>query len=157
MPSVTRRSLSAEEHDDALRLRSLLREAKATRGLTQAAIARHCGWAGQQAVQAYVSGIAPLNLESVVKFSRALDVPVDAISPRFAKRIEEMFWATVAGNSLRESLRHRVVTVEEPRSDYRVCPSPELERTIDRLRESHKGKPAEVEKLAQAILILLGS
>lgn len=157
MPSVTRRSLSAEEQDDALRLRSLLREAKATRGLTQAAIARHCGWAGQQAVQAYASGVAPLNLDSVVKFSHVLDVPVDAISPRFAKRIEEMFQATTAGSSLQESLRNQGFTAEEPRCDYRVTPSPELERAIAKLRMAHKVRPSDVEKLAQAILILLSS
>jgi len=97
MTKPIRRKLSEDELADASKLRAILQEKKATTGITQETVGHLCGWAGQQAVQAYLSGNTPINLDAAFRFSKALGVTLDEISPRLAAKAVELFGATLAG------------------------------------------------------------
>ena len=84
-----RRSLTAEERDDAARLGQVYKRWKAERkkdgkAASQEALAHLCDWSGQSAVSQYTNARIPLNLEALSKLSRAMGVPAADISPRLA-------------------------------------------------------------------------
>lgn len=86
-----RRELTPAESDAARRLKEQFRLAKEdakARGekLTQEIIAERCGWSGQSAVSQYMNGTIPLNLDAAAQLARALNVPLDRISPELAKK-----------------------------------------------------------------------
>lgn len=85
-----RRDLTPTEAADARRLQEVFRQAKeaaAARGekLTQAVLADRLNWSSQSPVSQYMTGKIPLNLDAAVRFSRALNVPLETISPTLAR------------------------------------------------------------------------
>jgi transcriptional regulator with XRE-family HTH domain len=82
------KTLTKEQLEDAARLRAIFEERKtADRSLTQETLAAACGWKTQSAAQQYLNGMVPLNLDALIKFSLALDVPVTDISPTLGAKI----------------------------------------------------------------------
>ncbi|HRQ59177.1 MAG TPA: helix-turn-helix transcriptional regulator [Azoarcus taiwanensis] len=149
-----RRPLSNAELEDAARLRKLLNEKKQAEGLTQEAVALACGWSGQQAVHVFAAGKTPLNLDAAFRFSKALRVPLDAISPRLAAKAVELFGATLAA-------QERPKTFEELLSHF----APEIERlrltetgrkAIAGLMKAYEDDPAAGDRLSKALLTLVG-
>lgn len=79
--------LTADQHDDARRLREALARAKSERGLTQAALAALCGWDSQSTISQYAHGRIPLNVEALGLMCVHLQVPMADISPVLARRL----------------------------------------------------------------------
>jgi predicted transcriptional regulator len=83
--------LTDEQLEDAARLRRAFDDAKARdASLTQEVLAFECGWKTQGAVSQYLKGKIPLNFEAAYKFSVALKVWIEDISPSLAQRLAEM-------------------------------------------------------------------
>lgn len=61
--------------------------------LNQDAVAEKCGWAGQSAVSQYMSGRMPLNLDALLKLSKALRFSPRDVSPRLAADIPTVYLA----------------------------------------------------------------
>jgi transcriptional regulator with XRE-family HTH domain len=82
------KKLTNEQMQDASRLKKIFEDRKAIdKSMTQESLAAACGWKTQSAVQQYVNGMVPLNLDALIKFSQALDVLVTDISPSLGSRI----------------------------------------------------------------------
>ncbi|MEN2673400.1 helix-turn-helix transcriptional regulator [Herbaspirillum huttiense] len=82
------KNISAEQLEDAARLRAIFEGRKREdRSWTQERLAQECGWKTQSAAQQYLNGLVPLNLDALIKFSLALDVPVTDISPSLGAKI----------------------------------------------------------------------
>jgi transcriptional regulator with XRE-family HTH domain len=80
--------LTTEQLRDAARLKKIFEDRKAIdKSMTQETLAAACGWKTQSAAQQYLNGLVPLNLDALIKFSLALDVPVTEISPTLGSRI----------------------------------------------------------------------
>lgn len=79
--------LTADQHDDARRLREALAAAKLERGLTQANLAALCGWDSQSTISQYAHGRIPLNVEALGLMCVHLRVPMAEISPTLARRL----------------------------------------------------------------------
>ncbi len=82
--------LTAEQHDDARRLKDALARAKAERGLTQAALAALCGWDSQSTISQYAHGRIPLNVEALGLMCIHLRVPMADISPVLARQLAQL-------------------------------------------------------------------
>lgn len=87
-----RRPLTEEERAENLRLKAIFDARKAAaksigRKLTQADVAEECGWSGQSAVSQFTTGRIPLNLEALLRLSKALKFSPDEVSPRLARLI----------------------------------------------------------------------
>ncbi|MCC7005490.1 MAG: LexA family transcriptional regulator [Ottowia sp.] len=83
---TTTKLLTQHQIEDARRLRELFNAARAhDRSLTQEKLAFICGWKTQGAVSQYFLGKIPLNLEALLRFSKALHTSPDAISPTLAE------------------------------------------------------------------------
>jgi transcriptional regulator with XRE-family HTH domain len=87
---VPAKPLTADQHDDARRLREALAKAKAERGLTQAELAALCGWDSQSTVSQYANGRIPLNLDALGAMCVHLRVPMSDISPTLARRLLQL-------------------------------------------------------------------
>lgn len=133
-------------------MRAAIETQKRTKGLTQESIGHLCGWAGQQAVQAYVSGNTPLNLDAAYRFAKALEVPLDAISPRLAAKAVELFGATLAAQEPPQSIESLVKLLQEDISsadnDVRIA--------IADLVHAYQNNPEEGARIARSIRALLG-
>lgn len=82
------KKLTPEQMEDATRLKAIFEAKKAIdRSWTQERLAAECGWKTQSAAQQYLNGLMPLNLDALIKFSLALDVPVTEISPSLGAKI----------------------------------------------------------------------
>lgn len=80
--------LTDVQKQDAMRLKNAYIAAKRiNKNLTQEGIAYACGWKTQGAVHQYMNGLIPLNLEALLKFSAALGVAPESISPSLAKML----------------------------------------------------------------------
>lgn len=79
-----RRPLTDEEREDARRLHAIWLRRKGELGVTQEQLAADCGWTTQSALNQYLRGVIPLNLEAALKLARALRVEVSDLSPRLA-------------------------------------------------------------------------
>lgn len=80
--------LTPEQLEDAARLKRIFEARKAEdKSITQESIAAACGWKTQSAAYQYLAGLVPLNLDALIKFSLALDVPITEISPILASKI----------------------------------------------------------------------
>ncbi|MCH4563370.1 XRE family transcriptional regulator [Halomonas sp. EGI 63088] len=80
------------------------REAQAIgQKLNQDTVAERCGWAGQSAVSQYMTGRMPLNLEALLKLSKALRFMPSEVSPRLAKEIPTIY---LAGSDPGDSKHH---------------------------------------------------
>lgn len=85
---VASHPLTPEQKRDAQRLlMAFERRQFIDRRLTQEELAHACGWRSQGSVHQYLHGKIPLNLEALLKFSRALDVDPEAISPQLARKL----------------------------------------------------------------------
>lgn len=151
MTLTKRRGLTQEETEDADRLRVLYDEKKRATGMTQTQIADACGWESQGTVGQYFSKKIPLNLDAAFRFSKALGVPLDAISPRLAARAVELFGATLAG-------QHRPRTFEDLISAYaeQIAKLNEADRqSIEAMRQSCRATPGSDEKYTKALLAII--
>lgn len=74
------------------------REAKA-RGqkISQESVAERCGWAGQSAVSQYMTGRMPLNLDALLKLSKALNFLPSQVSQRLSKEIPTLYISEESG------------------------------------------------------------
>lgn len=78
--------LTPAQLEDAARLYAEFRAAQARNpSITQESVAHDAGWKTQGAVSQYFLGKIPLNIEALLKFSNALNLAPDAISPTLAK------------------------------------------------------------------------
>lgn len=153
MATTVRRKLSNEEIADVDRLRAIYDAKKLTTGMTQVQLAEACGWESQGTVAQYFSKKMALNLDAAFRLSKALDVPLDAISPRLAARAVELFGATQAGHGHAQSFEQLLGSlhgeIERMDNDGRLA--------IARLVKTYEANPAEGTKIAKAILALVGT
>jgi transcriptional regulator with XRE-family HTH domain len=84
---VPAKPLTADQHDDARRLKTALAKAKAQFGLTQAELAARCGWDSQSTVSQYANGRIPLNVDALGIMCLHLRVSMHEISPTLARRL----------------------------------------------------------------------
>lgn len=97
--------LSKEQLEDAKRLRDAFDLARALDyKLTQEQLAHNCGWKTQGTVFQYLSGKIPLNPRALAKFSKALQVPPEAISPTLSKYIIDLENEVTLERSWRENV-----------------------------------------------------
>lgn len=61
--------------------------------LSQEHVAERCGWSGQSAVSQYMNGRMPLNLDALLKLSKALRFSPREVSPRLASDIPTLYLA----------------------------------------------------------------
>jgi transcriptional regulator with XRE-family HTH domain len=87
---VPAKPLTAEQHDDARRLKAALARAKSEFGLTQAELAARCGWDSQSSVSQYANGKIPLNVEALGLMCLHLRVSMSDISPTLSKRLSAL-------------------------------------------------------------------
>lgn len=155
MTQPKRRSLDEHERADIDRLRALVDRTKHENpSFTQGELAELCGWNSQGNIQNYLGYKTPLNLDAAFRFSKALGVPLDAISPRLAAKAVELFGATIAG-------RERPKTFEELLAHF----APEIEklrltdtgrRALAGLVSAYEQDPAAGDRLSKALLALVG-
>lgn len=93
MKKVTRTELTHEQIEESKRLKEIYAERKASarslgEKLTQEGLAEACGWTGQSAVSQYLNGRIALNLDALIKLSRALNFDPKEVSERLAAHIE---------------------------------------------------------------------
>lgn len=83
--------LSKEQLEDAYRLRQIYDRLR-LQGIapSQEELAFICGWKTQGAVYQYISGKIPLNPKALIKFSKALRVDPEEISPELSKYIVDL-------------------------------------------------------------------
>ena len=147
-----RRKLTDEELDDANRLKTLLANAKQEKGLTQEKVGHLCGFAGQQAVQAYASGNTPINLDSALRFSKALNVTLEDISPRLAAKAIELFGATKAAKETPSTVDGLLALL---RDDINSADN-DVRLAIADLVKAYNDDPTEGARIARSIRALLG-
>lgn len=87
MKKPVRTPLTPEQDQEAKRLKAIFnarKDAARARGgkLNQDDVAAACGWGGQSAVSQYMNGRIALNLDALLKLSRALDFDPSEVSPR---------------------------------------------------------------------------
>jgi len=82
-----RRVLTDDESHDQAQLKSIWETKHDSLHLTQAQLAKEFGFKNQAAISQYLNGRIPLNMETVAKFAKALQVKVEDISPRFASAL----------------------------------------------------------------------
>ena len=114
MKRPVRTPLTPEQDQEAKRLKAIFnarKDAARSRGskLNQDDVAAACGWGGQSAVSQYMNGRIALNLEALLKLSRALDFEPSEVSPR------------LTGVKDRDS---NVTTIKEASN---VAPAPKIE------------------------------
>ena len=85
--SYQRRELTSDETKDQSKLKRIWDSKHTDLHLTQAQLAKDFGFKNQAAISQYLNGRIPLNMETVAKFAKALQVKVDEISPRFAEAL----------------------------------------------------------------------
>lgn len=94
MKKVTRTQLTDEQVEESKRIKAIYNDRKAaarSRGekLTQEDVAEACGWTGQSAVSQYLNGKIALNLDALMKLSRALNFEPQEVSKRLSKHIQQ--------------------------------------------------------------------
>ncbi|WP_052659182.1 S24 family peptidase [Pseudomonas sp. LFM046] len=74
--------------EEAARLSAIYTARKADdKSLSQLRVAHECGWSTQSAVSQYLRGTIPLNLEALIKLSKALQFSPAEVSPRLAENL----------------------------------------------------------------------
>lgn len=97
--------LSNEQLEDAKRLKEAFDLARVLdHRLTQEQLAHNCGWKTQGTVFQYLSGKIPLNPRALAKFSKALQVSPEAISPTLSKYIVDLENEVTLERSWRENV-----------------------------------------------------
>ena len=152
MATTGRRQLTEEEQADVDRLKALIAERKAKDGLTQEALAAKCEWSGQSAVQGFLSGRTPINLDAALRFSKALDVTLEDISPRLAAKAIELFGATKAAKETPTTVDGLLTLlrddIDNADNDVRLA--------IADLVKAYNDDPTEGARIARSIRALLG-
>lgn len=91
-----RREITDEQKADAARLKAVFqarqKEAKAQgKKLTQADLGEMCGWeSGQSAASQYLNAYVPLNIEALLRLSKALEFDPSDVSPSLASAIKSV-------------------------------------------------------------------
>lgn len=152
MTASGRRPLTEDERADINRLKSILAERKASDGLTQEALAVMCDWSGQSAVQGFLAGRTPINLDAALRFSRALNVPMEAISPRLAAKAIELFGATQAAKEQPQTIEALLAGLREDISSV----DNDVRLAIADLVKAYNNDPTEGARIARSIRALLG-
>ncbi|ANC82988.1 Cro/Cl family transcriptional regulator [Pseudomonas putida B6-2] len=100
-----RRTLTQEELDECARLKAIYirrrNEARAQgKHLTQELVGVLCEWKSPQStVNQYMSGKLALNLDALMRLSKALDFPPEEVSPRLAQTVQHITYPSIhAGN-----------------------------------------------------------
>lgn len=108
--------------EEATRLRQIFserkQEAKANgERFTQATIAEMCGWSGQSAVSQYMTGRLELNLDALLKLSRAMRFNPNEVSPRLMRHIPALLSddGYGEGDDARESYSIGFMTPQMPK------------------------------------------
>lgn len=103
----------------------------------------------------FAAGKTPINLEAAFRFSQALNVPLDAISPRLAAKAVELFGATIAGSerpkTFEDLLEHFAPEIE------RLKLTDTGRRALSGLVKAYENDPAAGDRLSKALLTLVGS
>lgn len=88
---MSAKSLNPTQIEDAQRLHAIFHAVRRQdRSLTQEKLAFICGWKTQGAVSQYLLGKIPLNLDALLRFSKALQVEPVSISPTLAASLPPM-------------------------------------------------------------------
>lgn len=88
---MKRRELTAEEHDEAERLKAAWQSYRAENaGATQTWLAAESGLGTQGAVSQYLRGTIPLNLQALLAICKVINVPPEVISPRLMKIVRQI-------------------------------------------------------------------
>lgn len=152
MATNKRRALLQDELEDIDRLRSLVEHAKTTNGMTQAKLAEACRWESQGTVAQYLGGHVALNIDAAFRFSQALGVPLEAISPRLASKAIELFGATQASKETPKTVDTLVAAlqpcIDNADNDVRMA--------IADLVKAYNNDPSEGARIARSIRALLG-
>lgn len=86
-----RKPLTDQETATAKRLSSIWNEQKKSLGIkSQEQLAHLMDWTTQGAVNQYLLGKIPLNIETGIKFAQVLQVPIDRINPEWAETIRSV-------------------------------------------------------------------
>ena len=100
-----RRSLTPEELDECARLKAIYNKRKSEarskgRILTQQEVGELCEWKSPQStVNQYMTGKLALNLDALMRLSKALGFPPEDVSPRLAQTVQHLTYPSVhAGN-----------------------------------------------------------
>lgn len=119
--------------------------------MTQSQLAEACGWESQGTVGQYFSKKIPINLDAAFRFSKALGVPLDAISPRLAAKAVELFGATLAGQTRPKTFEDLIAA-----HAAQIAQLNEADRkSIEAMRESCRAAPGSDEKYSKALLALI--
>ncbi|CAK8744418.1 transcriptional repressor DicA [Sodalis glossinidius str. 'morsitans'] len=86
---MKKKPLSPEQHEDAMRLKSIFESKKKQLGFSQESIAYELGMR-QSAVAQLLNGVNPLNMSNAAKFAKLLGVCVNDFSPTLAEKIAEV-------------------------------------------------------------------
>lgn len=119
--------LTAEQLEDAARLKKLFRLWQATR--STAGLEWSQDWAGDQlgfgqsATSQYLNGKIPLNPDAAAKFSTLIGRPVDEFSPAIARDIARLAGGTTIESNLSATL-----------DSWAIDASPRSREVIDQLR-----------------------
>jgi transcriptional regulator with XRE-family HTH domain len=85
------KQLNEDQIKDAERLRKIFELRKeADSSWSQEKLAHACGWKTQGAVNQYLHGKIPLNLNAIKKFSLALNFSINEVSPGLAKEAAQL-------------------------------------------------------------------
>jgi len=150
--ATKRRTMTEEDLQDIERIRSAIELRKASTGLTQTKLAELCGWESQGTVAQYLGGHVPLNLDAAFRFSKALDTPLENISPRLAARAIELFGATKAAKEIPQTVDALLTSlrddIDNADNDVRMA--------IADLVKAYNNDPTEGARIARSIRALLG-
>lgn len=115
MSILKKKPLTAEQIEEAGRLREIYKRQKKNIKFTQHDIADELG-AGQTAVSHYLNAINPLNPKAASAFSKVLGVSISEFSPRLASQMLEMVQGenvddSAMGMANKSRIKHRSVPV----------------------------------------------
>lgn len=101
MKTRHRRALTEQELEECSRLKAIYATRKAEarakgHALTQQEIGEVCGWAsGQSVVNQYMTGKLALNLDALMRLSKALNFSPEEVSPRLAESIQHVTYPSI--------------------------------------------------------------
>jgi len=153
MNAPKRRELDESEREDVDRLRLIIEARKLEdRTFTQDKLAEACGWSSQGNIQNYVGYKTPLNLDAAFRFAKALNVPLEKISPRLAAKAVEIFGATQVAKEASQSIDGLLISLQKEVADADA----DARRAIAEFVKAYKDNPDEGSRIARSILAVLG-
>lgn len=91
-----RRELTPSELENLARFKFIWESKKKALNLTQDVAGLACGWNGQSAFSQYLGGIVPLNVESVLRISKVLQVHPAEIMPNINELLPDGYGVAAA-------------------------------------------------------------